>query len=293
MQHLRLLTWMVGLAVVGALVVAVVWRGNALDGDGGGSASDSGPVHVHALGVNPADDALFIATHTGLYRVGREDERAQRVDDRDQDTMGFTVVGPNRFLGSGHPDLRDDLPSHLGLIESVDAGGTWDSVSLLGQADFHVLRRAGSRVYGYDASNERLLVSKDDGRTWQERPKPGPVLDLVVSPDDPKRILVTSIGVGASGLFESRDDGRSWERLSGSIGLLAWPTSARLYVLSGTGDVLTSTTGGSGLVRRGEIGGQPAAFLAEAPGELFAALHDGTIKWSRDGGATWAVRSTP
>lgn len=293
MQHLRLLTWMVGLAVVGALVVAVVWRGNALDGDGGGSASDSGPVHVHALGVNPADDALFIATHTGLYRVGREDERAQRVDDRDQDTMGFTVVGPNRFLGSGHPDLRDDLPSHLGLIESVDAGGTWDSVSLLGQADFHVLRRAGSRVYGYDASNDRLLVSKDDGRTWQERPKPGPVLDLVVSPDDPKRILVTSIGVGASGLFESRDDGRSWERLSGSIGLLAWPTSARLYVLSGTGDVLTSTTGGSGLVRRGEIGGQPAAFLAEAPGELFAALHDGTIKWSRDGGATWAVRSTP
>ncbi len=29
---------------------------------------DSGPVHVHGLGVDPADGALFIATHTGLWR---------------------------------------------------------------------------------------------------------------------------------------------------------------------------------------------------------------------------------
>jgi hypothetical protein len=36
--------------------------------------------------------------------------------------MGFTIVGPNRFLGSGHPDLRDDLPPLLGLIESTNRG---------------------------------------------------------------------------------------------------------------------------------------------------------------------------
>lgn len=145
----------------------------------------------------------------------------------------------------------------------------------------------------YDASNDRLLVSKDRGLTWQERVKPGAVLDLAISPDDLDRMLLTSIGGGASGLFESRNDGRSWKRLSASIGLLAWPAGARPYLLSGAGDVLTSTNGGSELVRRGEIGGPPAAFLAEGPDELFAALHDGTIKWSRDGGATWVVRSSP
>jgi hypothetical protein len=33
--------------------------------------------------------------------------------------------------------------------------------------------------------------------------------------------------------------------------------------------------------------------VAEGPKEFYAALHDGTIKRSTDGGATWTVRSTP
>src|SRR5687767_322438 len=86
---------------------------------------DPGPVHVHGLGVNPADRALFIATHTGMFRVPEGERRAKRVADRYQDTMGFTVVGPDRFLGSGHPDGREKLPPFLGLIESRDAGETW------------------------------------------------------------------------------------------------------------------------------------------------------------------------
>jgi hypothetical protein len=44
--------------------------------------------------------------------------------------------------------------------------------------------------------------------------------------------------------------------------------------------------------RIGEVGGQPAAFEAEAE-FLYVALHDGTIKRSRDGGRTWVVRSRP
>jgi hypothetical protein len=46
-------------------------------------------------------------------------------------------------------------------------------------------------------------------------------------------------------------------------------------------------------MRRGEIGGQPAALLAVAKGDLYVALHDGTIKYSLDGDATWTVRSRP
>jgi len=57
--------------------------------------------------------------------------------------------------------------------------------------------------------------------------------------------------------------------------------------------VLVSSDGGRRLVRRGEIGGQAAALLAEGQDELYVALHDGTIKRSTDGGATWTVRSTP
>jgi hypothetical protein len=258
-------------------------------------ATDPGPVHVHGLGVNPADDALFIATHTGLYRVDDGERKAKRVGDRLQDTMGFTIVGPNRFLGSGHPDVEEarekNLPSHLGLIESTDKGKSWQPISLSGEADFHVLRFTGERVYGYDASNDRLLVSGDRGRSWDELEKPGPIVDLAVDPANDGRLLVASAGGVEEGLFESRDGGESWTRVSEAVGLLAWP--GRLYLVAGGGQVFASGDGGRRFEQQGEIGGQPAALVAEGPSELYAALHDGTIKRSTDGGATWTVRSTP
>ena len=131
----------------------------------GARATDSGPQHVHGVGGNPADGALVIATHTGLFRAMPGEQRAKRVGDLYQDTMGFTVVGPDRFLGSGHPDARADLPPLLGLIRSEDAGRTWTPVSLLGKADFHVLRAAARQVYGFDSTQARLLVSDDGGRS--------------------------------------------------------------------------------------------------------------------------------
>lgn len=293
-----------GLVFLGVLaVLALLAAGGLLwvSDDGGEEtfsgvpAADPGPIHVHGLGVNPADNALFIATHTGLYRVDEGERKAERVGELYQDTMGFTIVGPNRFLGSGHPDVREaqqrNLPPHLGLIESTDKGESWESISLLGEADFHVLRFAGERVYGYDASNGRLLVSSDRGRNWNELEKPGPLVDLAVDPADDRRIVVASAGGLEEGLFESRDGGASWSRVREAVGLLAWPD--RLYLIDGSGQVFASRDGGRGLQGQGELGGRPAALVAEGPWELYAALHDGTIKRSTDGGATWAVRSTP
>lgn len=281
------------LAIAGAILAGVLlWQWSS-DEFSGVPAADPGPVHVHGLGVNPADGALFIATHTGLYRVDEGERKAERVADRYQDTMGFTIVGPNRFLGSGHPDLNEarekNLPSLLGLIESTDSGESWEPISLLGEADFHVLRFAGERVYGYDASNDRLLVSADRGRTWNELKRPGPMVDLAVDPSDERRIVATT----EEGLFESRDGGQSWHGVGEAVGLLAWPRRERLYLVAGGGQIFASRNGGRLLEHRGEIGGQPAALLAQRANELYVALHDGTIKRSVDGGASWVVRSTP
>jgi len=295
----RGLLFLATLGVFGIIAAGVVlWRWS--DGGetfSGAPAADPGPVHVHGLGVNPADGALFIATHTGLYRVEADERRAERIGGRYQDTMGFTIVGPNRFLGSGHPDLNEarekNLPSLLGLIESTDSGETWQPISLLGEADFHVLRFAGERVYGYDSSNDRLLVSDDRGRSWEQLQNPGPLVDLAVAPRSSRRIVATSAGGLEEGLFESRDGGESWQQVSEALGLLAWPTGGHLYLVAGGGQVFASRDGGRRLEHQGEIGGQPAALVAEGPRELYVALHDGTIKRSTDGGATWTVRSTP
>lgn len=295
-----------GLVVLGGLVVlsavgggVVLWRSadNEPATFAGVPTLDPGPVHVHGLGVNPADGALFVATHTGLYRVPRGQPTARRVADRFQDTMGFTIAGPDYFLGSGHPDPREaqalGLPPLLGLIESTDAGVTWEPVSLRGRTDFHVLRAAGRNVYGYDSSNDLFLVSEDEGRRWEERTSPGRIIDLVVTAERPDRLLATAGGGDEDGLFESEDGGRTWRRTSAAVGLLALPADGALYLMSAGGTLFVSSDGGRRLEPRGNIGGAPAALYARNADELYVALHDGTIKQSLDGGSTWTIRSRP
>ena len=250
----------------------------------GAQATDSGPQHVHGLGINPADGALVIATHTGLFRAMPGERRARRVGDLYQDTMGFTVVGPDRFLGSGHPDARADLPPLLGLIRSEDAGRTWKPVSLLGKADFHVLRAADRQVYGFDSTRVRLLVSDDGGRSWDPRTPPEPLVDLAIDPRDARRVVAS----GEDRLFTSGDAGRRWRPLTRDrAGLLAWADA--LYMVDAEGRVHRSGDAGRGWQSAGSIRGQPAAFAANGR-ELYVALHDGTVKRSTDGGRTWTVR---
>lgn len=286
----RELSVVTGLAVALVIGAAAFWQ---LGRSQTSASADAGPVHVHGLGINPADRALFIATHTGLFRVGEDETKAVRVGDSFQDTMGFSVVDEQRFLGSGHPDLRTDLPPLLGLIESTDEGRTWTPISLLGDADFHVLRSAGERVYGYDASGDRLMASQDAGRNWSEVERPAPLLDLVVDPAADEHLLGAGASDLAQGIYESRDGGETWDRVADPVGYLTWPEQDALYLVDGAGDVFRSADNGRRFERRGSIGGQPAALLGQAADELYVALHDGTIKRSRDGGATWSVRSTP
>ena len=127
----------VALAAVVLLLVSA-WpsnnsdSGSQSDRDGGASAEME---HIHGIGVDPEDGAVYAGTHYGLFRI--VDGRATRVADRVQDFMGFTVVGPEHFLASGHPGEGQGGPGSVGLIESDDAGETWQELSLSGEADFY------------------------------------------------------------------------------------------------------------------------------------------------------------
>jgi hypothetical protein len=253
---------------------------------------DPGLVHVHGLGTDPGDGTLYVATHTGLFRLAGGGSALERVGDVRYDLMGFTVVGPGHLLASGHPDpqsmVERQLPPHLGLIESRDAGATWRTISLPGEADFHALAASGEHVYGFDASNGRLLASADGGETWEERAAPGAVLDLAVDPDDPERLLAA----WELGLSESRDGGRSWRALVQAVGLLAWPEPGRLYLVDGGGRVFASTDARAWQAV-GNAGGPPAALHADGADGVHVAFHDGTIRASSDGGASWRTLAAP
>jgi len=282
-------------------VVLVLLGVGSFGGCGGGksepepkqfTAIDPGPVHVHGLGVNPRDGALFIATHTGLFRAPDGEQTASRVAGRYQDTMGFTIVGPDRFLGSGHPDLREKLPPYLGLMRSTDAGGEWTPVSLLGKADFHVLEAAGRRVVGFGSDFRSripiMLTSNNGGRSWKALEPPEALIDLALAPGDPD----TMVAAGESELHRSTDGGKTWKALDQETGLLGWAAPNALYRISDRGDVARSRDAGATWETVGSIHDSPGAFQAE-PDALYAAKHDGVVVMSRNGGRTWTVRSRP
>jgi hypothetical protein len=244
--------------------------------------------HIHGLGVDPRNRTLYVATHNGLYSAPDGQTRVEQVGESGQDIMGFSVVAPDRFIGSGHPALTQELPPHLGLIESRDGGRTWKNVSLLGEADFHVLRSSGPRVYGFDATQGRLMVSSDGGRSWGQRRPPAAMYDLAIDPADHDRIVVST----ERGIFASSDAGRRWRRVSSTLaGLLAWSKTGLLLV-DGQGAVRRSTDAGRRFEGVGEVPGPPSA-LTVAGDSLYVALGDGTVLRSANEGATWAVRATP
>jgi hypothetical protein len=280
--------------VAAALAVALVGCGQQQTSESQRArVEDPGPIHVHGLGVNPADGSLFVATHTGLFRAAGGELHARRVGGRFQDTMGFAVVGADRFLGSGHPDLRDRLPPFLGLIESRDAGETWRPVSLLGKVDFHVLEARGQRIYGYGSDYEsrtpRFLTSADGGRRWERLDAPEALVSLAIAPTAPSSIIVS----GDRRVLRSDDAGRSWRPVEAPTpGLLAW-TADGIFVAARDGRVWRADHRPGSWRQTGSIGGEPAAFDSGPRSELLIALHDGTIKMSTDGGATWPIRSKP
>ena len=254
-------------------------------------SADAGMEHVHGLGVDPADGMLYAATHLGLFRLPGNGD-AQRVADRHQDTMGFTVAGPGTFLGSGHPDLRmdPDFPTRLGLIRSEDAGESWDIVSLGGEVDFHVLREAHGTIYGWDAGSGRVMVSVDDGHTWETR-STRDLDDLAVHPEDPAVLLATT----EQGLQRSEDGGATWTAVpeTPTGALLDWATTASLYAVTPDGAVHRSTDGGLTWAQVGSVQGAPDALLVDnrdGVENVYVAVSPATIRVSTDGGASFSTR---
>ena len=247
---------------------------------------DQGVVHVHGLGIDPADNSLYAATHTGLFQITAG--QAKRVGGNFQDTMGFTIIGPNSFLGSGHPDFQSysdgKLPPLLGLIRSADAGRTWTSISLLGKSDFHALRIAHGLVYGYDSSGEALMVSSDEGKTWDTRAKLT-LFDFAVDPESAD----TLIGTTATTLLRSADRGKTWQQMEAPVlVLLSWPDKARLWGLDKNGTVHLSENGGETWQVQGSVSGFPEAFLDMGQTQYVAVREQGILR-SQDGGKTWEI----
>jgi hypothetical protein len=262
---------------------------------------DGEPPYIGSLDVNPADGSLFMGTNTGLFRIADGASEPEKVtgtlDTPDgsgqvSESLVATFTGPDTALGSGHPAEGEALPSVLGLIRTEDAGRTWESISELGTADFHALEVSGGRLVGALFGQAQVLVSEDEGRTWETRTAPMPLVDLAVDPANPDHW----VGTSERGLFISTDAGQSWRQRDPIPNIrLAWPEGGELHRVEPGGLVKVSPDGGETWEERGSTGGEPHAMTVTEDGTVYVALLDGTVKESADGGQTFTdrVRGAP
>lgn len=249
-------------------------------------APDVELAHVHGLGINPADRSLIVATHHGALRIPADGDEAAPIGDSRQDTMGFTVAGPDHFLGSGHPDQAGfdaGQPARLGLIESTDGGASWTNISLSGEVDFHALAAEHGNVYGWDSGTGRFMVSTDQSE-WDVRSTVA-VFGFAVDPGDADHI----VAAGPDGFLESTDGGRAWTPQEGPMLVaLSWDDATGLWGVAPDG--ATYRRQPTGWVQRAPLPGQPQALLA-TPDALYAAALDSEgrtgIYRSTNDGESW------
>jgi hypothetical protein len=254
-----------------------------------GSAANA---FIGSLAVDPGDGTLMIGTGLGLFRAERGASRAKRVvgelttpDGAGPVSSNLVVryAGPGELLGSGHPE-GEALPENLGLIRSGDGGDTWEPVSQLGDADFHIIQARGDRVVAVRAEEIDIQVSSDGGGRFDTRTPPDTPLDVAFDPEHPERMVMAS----QQGTFSSDDEGNSWRpRDPVPSEQLAWAAPDALYRSDPGGQIKVSADGGATWKERGNVGLSINELAADDEGNLYASVPGGEVHRSTDGGATW------
>jgi photosystem II stability/assembly factor-like uncharacterized protein len=255
-----------------------------------GSAANA---FIGSIAVDPGDGTVMLGTGLGLFRLDKGAKEAKRVTGEMQTPDGAGQIssnlvvryaGPDDLIGSGHPD-GGSLPENLGLMRSPDHGATWEPVSLLGKADFHILQVAQDRVVAVNADAKDVQISTDGGKTFASKTPPDTPVDVAFDPQDPKRMVVAT----KQGVFASLNEGGSWRaRDPTAAQQLAWGAPDALYRADPGGSIKRSTDGGQTWDEVGNVGAPAVNELAvDDKGAIYASVPGGEVKVSTDGGATW------
>ena len=161
--------------------------------------------HIHSVATD--GQSIYVASHHGLY-VLKDNEWKLRGEDFDIMGLAFT---DGVFYASGHPGPLQNLPDPVGVLVSKDLGRTWDSLSLTGEVDFHLLEAAKGNFIGAAANLGAILKSTDGGINWANVPVPQ-FIDMTLNPEAENEILLAT----KDGLKLSKDFAKTFEKV-GSV----------------------------------------------------------------------------
>lgn len=227
--------------------------------------------------------ALVVITALALVvlRPGESSGAAwSRLGTQDVHSLAFVGDDPNRLL-FGH---------HGGVSASSDGGRTWQPLGTRSDAMSLGAAPDGSIVI---AGHEVFAASRDEGRTWADIPAALPSLDIhgfARDPADPSRMWAY---LATGGLWESRDAGRTWERIQQQNVLypVAVQAAGATRLFGVTAEGLASSDDG-GRTWRAVVTPELypiASIAATTDGSVLVAGGPGGLARSDDGGATWSM----
>ena len=128
-------------------------------------------------------------------------------------------------------------------------------------------------------------MSKDAGKSFEERAPQGLPIDVDLDPTNPDRVAITT----SDGVYVSQDAGKGWRQrdVLASGAHLAWAESGLLYSVAANGAVKVSKDGGEAWEERGNTGGVPSTATVDQDGVLYVAIAGGIITRSDDGGRSF------
>jgi photosystem II stability/assembly factor-like uncharacterized protein len=257
-------------------------------------ASTSGPTNGPIAQTNPdfgavhnlliIDDGILFGTHHGVW-LQRKSQDPVPVGDSRFDVMGLAKHAGG-LVASGHPGATEEQVGNIGLRGSLDQGQSWKNISLTGQVDFHRLVSSGQRILGLSATDGALLVSDDNGNTWEMLPNPN-LFDLALDPSNSSNV----VGTTETGPMLSTDGGKTFAPIVGAplLALLGWDTT-RLVGVSPDGLIYESLDQGTTWSKIASVTGQVRAIATQK--DEIAVLAGTDLYYSSDAGRSFTIRMT-
>ena len=204
---------------------------------------------------------------------------------------------------SGREKLAGLQPSQWQALGPSNVGGRVRALAFDPRSTTRIL--AGSASGG-------LWISPDGGTTWSANQDFLPNLSIsaiVFDPVNPATVYMgtgeASAGLVGIGAFKSTDGGVTWQFLPATnvdanpdwrfVNRIAVNPSQPGVLLAGVtnanrsaGGIYRSTDGGQSWTKAAAMRALDIAFDPNTPSNALAGLDDGTLAYSRDGGATWA-----
>ncbi|MGE5334856.1 MAG: WD40/YVTN/BNR-like repeat-containing protein [Nitrososphaerota archaeon] len=265
--------------------------------------------HLHdLLPLRGFDGTVLVATHLGLYRTTDRGQSWREVAGGPGQTMDSLMifklaqspVDPHRIYALAAQRTSTPPPAVPGVYTSADAGQTWQLAASF--ASFATLNAytisAGAKtadtayVFLPSRGSNGLMMSNDAGKHWQTQPAL-PVSDitgLAVDPGHPGRMFVWS---PASGLYESTDQGASWNAVSSVQGGVYGLSFAgnQIYVQSDSGMFVSDATGTRFHPAASAANFSSASFCAASPSQGYGLTGTG-VERTTDGGKTWQAAAS-